>query len=82
MNKKYKYPFYYGFIPQTLADDKDPTDMILLSDKKEINNRVITVDIIAVIPTIDNKEIDDKFICVEHGIDYSDKWLKKKIKRS
>ena len=26
------WPYDYGFIPQTLADDGDPTDIVFLSD--------------------------------------------------
>ena len=29
-----KYPFYYGCFPHTYAGDKDPLDMVLLSNKK------------------------------------------------
>ncbi len=78
---KLNYPFYYGFIPKTLADDKDPTDIIILTNR-ELTNPLIKVDIIAVIPTIDNGEIDDKFIGIDNEIIVSKKWIKKEIKKA
>jgi inorganic pyrophosphatase len=59
-----KYPFYYGCFPHTYAGDKDPLDMILLSNKKRKILDVVEVLPFAVIKTIDNNEVDDKIICI------------------
>ena len=60
-----KYPFYYGCFPQTYAGDRDPLDAILLTKKKHAILDVVKVQPIAVIKTIDHKEVDDKIICVD-----------------
>lgn len=59
------YPFYYGSFPQTLADDKDPLDMILFTDKEHHLLDLVKVDVIGAVKTIDAGEQDDKIICVE-----------------
>lgn len=59
-----KYPFYYGCFPHTYAGDKDPLDMVLLSNKKRNILDVVEVMPFAVIKTIDNNEVDDKIICI------------------
>lgn len=60
-----KYPFYYGSFPQTLADDGDPLDMILFTDKKHNLLDLVRVDVIGAVKTTDAGEQDDKIICVE-----------------
>lgn len=61
-----RYPFYYGCMPQTLAEDKDALDVILIDFNKKKLNSLDVVDIrpIALIKTIDNDEIDNKMIAV------------------
>lgn len=61
---KGKYPFYYGCFPQTFAGDNDPLDMILLSNKKRKILDVVPVQVIGVIKTIDNDEVDDKVLVI------------------
>lgn len=60
-----KYPFYYGSFPQTLAGDRDPLDMILLTKKKRKILDIVNAQPIAVIKTIDDGEQDDKVICID-----------------
>lgn len=59
------YPFYYGSFPQTLAEDNDPLDMILFTDKEHKLLDVVRVDVIGAIKTTDVGDQDDKIICVE-----------------
>lgn len=59
-----KYPYYYGCFPQTYAGDKDPLDAILISNKKYKSLDIVKVQLLAVIKTIDNDEIDDKLIVI------------------
>lgn len=59
---KYKYPYYYGSFPETLADDEDPLDFILLSDKKHNYLDIIEVEPIAMIKTIDENKGDYKIL--------------------
>lgn len=74
-----KYPFYYGCFPQTYAGDKDPLDVILISNKKFNSLDIVKVDIIGVIKTIDNGEIDDKLIAVT--LDEEHKHLQKEYNK-
>lgn len=59
-----KYPFNYGFIPSTLADDKDELDAVILTDKVLAPLTIVECEVIAVIPTVDTGEQDDKVILV------------------
>lgn len=75
-----KYPFYYGCFPHTYAGDKDPLDMILLSNKKRNILDVVEVIPFTVVKTIDNGEVDDKIICVP-GDDEDIKLKKKDVQK-
>lgn len=77
-----KYPFYYGCFPQTYAGDKDPLDMVLLSNKNRDILSVVEVEPIGVIKTLDNNEIDDKIFVIakDEEIKNKDKLIKKAIK--
>lgn len=70
---KLKYPFYYGCFPQTLAGDKDPADVILLTKEKHEVLDIVKVQPVAIIKTIDQGEEDNKFICVEGEFKHIDK---------
>lgn len=72
---KYRYPFYYGCFPRTLAGDKDPTDAILITSKKHSILDIVKVHPIAVIKTVDCGEEDDKIICVEEEYKHISKIL-------
>lgn len=63
---KGKYPFYYGCFPQTHAQDNDPLDMILLTNKKRNILDVVEALPIGVIKTIDDGEQDDKVLMVDY----------------
>lgn len=76
---KCRYPFFYGSFPQTLAEDKDPLDVIIISKKLHYKPLTIKeVSIIGVIKTIDNGEKDDKILAVDSTIK---KFNYKKLKR-
>lgn len=62
---KYKHTFDYGCFPQTLAGDKDPMDMVLLTNKKHKKLDVVEVQLIGVLKTIDNGEVDDKIFAID-----------------
>lgn len=62
---KYKYPFYYGCFPETLAGDKDPLDMVLLTNKKHKKLDIVEVQPIGVLKTIDEGEVDDKIFVID-----------------
>lgn len=77
-----KYPFYYGCFPQTYAGDKDPLDVILFTDRKYNSLDIVKTQIIGVIKTIDNGEVDDKILVIPYDevIEHLDKLEKKALK--
>ena len=58
------YPGNYGYIPQTLAGDGDPLDILLVSDYQIFPGTVINVKIIGILFTTDEKGEDNKIIAV------------------
>ena len=58
------YPANYGFIPQTIGDDGDPLDALVLTRWKVAKQSVIKVRPIGVVLMEDEKGIDEKIICV------------------
>lgn len=77
-----KYPFYYGCFPRTLAGDNDPLDAILLTKRKYKSLDIVKVQLIGVIKTIDNGEVDDKILAIPYDevIEHLDKLEKKALK--
>ena len=58
------YPFDYGFIPNTLCDDKDPLDVVLYTTYPLNSGILLEARPIAVIKMIDGGEGDDKILAV------------------
>ncbi|MSU73868.1 inorganic diphosphatase [Candidatus Kaiserbacteria bacterium] len=58
------YPFDYGFAPQTLWDDNDPLDVIVLTSYPLHPGILVTVRPVAVMEMIDSGESDYKIIAV------------------
>jgi inorganic pyrophosphatase len=58
------YPANYGFIPQTLGDDHDPLDILVLSQIEIEPLCLVNARVIGVMRMIDNNEGDDKIIAV------------------
>lgn len=58
------YPANYGFIPQTYCDDKDPLDILVLSQENFYPMSLCRAKPIGVIRMIDQGEMDDKIIAV------------------
>jgi inorganic pyrophosphatase len=61
------YPANYGFIPQTYCDDKDPLDILILSQIDIVPLCIVEAKIIGVMRMLDNDEADDKLIAVAAG---------------
>ncbi len=61
------YPANYGFIPQTYCDDKDPLDILILSQIELVPLCIVPAKIIGVMRMLDNGEADDKLIAVAAG---------------
>jgi inorganic pyrophosphatase len=58
------YPLNYGFIPQTLGEDHDPLDIVVLTQVTVVPRCLISAKVIGVMQMIDHGEADDKIIAV------------------
>lgn len=58
------YPFNYGFAPETLAEDGDPVDVMVLTDKTLMPGVMIPAKIIGMLEMEDEAGIDTKIIAV------------------
>jgi len=58
------YPCDYGFIPQTLDDDGDPLDAVLLINEPTFTGCVTVARPVANIRMRDGEEVDDKIVAV------------------
>ncbi|QQS23274.1 inorganic diphosphatase [bacterium] len=59
-----RYPYNYGFIPQTRADDGDNTDVLLFSTNPIPPGVVVEARAIGFMNMEDNGEIDNKVLAV------------------
>ena len=57
-----KYPFNYGFIPNTLSEDGDPLDVVVLMDDELIPGCIIRCKILGCLDTKDDAGNDPKMI--------------------
>ena len=58
------YPANYGFIPQTLGDDNDPLDILVLSQIALEPLCIVEAKVVGVMRMMDQNEADDKIIAV------------------
>ncbi len=58
------YPANYGFIPQTYCDDKDPLDILILSQVTVVPMCIVSARVIGVMRMVDHGEMDDKIIAI------------------
>jgi len=64
MHTSQDYPFDYGFVPQTLWDDDDALDVIVLSTFPIQSGTLVRVRPVGIMKMIDSDESDDKIIAV------------------
>jgi inorganic pyrophosphatase len=64
MHTAQDYPFDYGFVPQTLWDDGDALDVLLLTTYPLAPGILVRARPVAVLKMIDGGESDDKIIAV------------------
>ena len=60
----FTYPFNYGFVPGTQADDGDPTDVLVISSQSVAPGTVIPAVPIGMLEMEDEEGIDTKVIAV------------------
>lgn len=58
------FPLNYGFIPQTLGDDGDPLDIVVLTQVSVVPLCLIPSRVIGVMRMVDRGQADDKIIAV------------------
>jgi len=57
-----KYPFNYGFIPDTLSEDADPLDAVVLMDDELLPGCIIRCKILGYLETKDDAGNDPKLL--------------------
>ena len=60
----FKYGFNYGFIPNTLSEDGDPLDVVVIMDDELIPGCYISCRLVGVLETKDDAGVDPKLIMV------------------
>ncbi|MCL2094525.1 inorganic diphosphatase [Candidatus Saccharibacteria bacterium] len=63
-NKIFAKPTNYGFIPQTLDEDGDELDVLLIADDPLPMGLVVEARVLGVMKFSDDGEVDDKIIAV------------------
>lgn len=58
------YPADYGFVPETLAEDGDPVDVLVLIDEPAVPGALLRVAPLGVLRVRDEHGVDPKVICV------------------
>ena len=61
------YPANYGFIPQTLAEDDDPLDVLVLCQEAVAPLTIIHARVIGLMTMVDSGKMDHKLIAVATG---------------
>ena len=56
------FPFNYGYIPNTLGEDNDPLDIVILSEHSLVPGCRLKAKIIGVLDMEDEKGVDEKII--------------------
>lgn len=67
MHTAQDYPFDYGFVPQTLFDDGDALDVVLITTHPLAPGILVEARPVAVMEMIDGGERDDKVVAVPTG---------------
>lgn len=60
----YYYPYAYGFIPHTIAEDEDDLDVLIITDKNIEKNKYYNIHIVGVLIMEDEKGLDEKVLSI------------------
>lgn len=58
------YPANYGFVPQTLGDDDDPLDVLVLMQEPVVPLSLLRARPIGMMTMLDQGQNDEKIICI------------------
>jgi len=61
-----RYPCNYGFIPHTLSNDGDPTDVLVVGNRALMPGSVIRARAVGVLMMEDEAGVDEKIVAVPH----------------
>ena len=61
------YPAEYGYIENTLAEDNDPLDILIIASTKTFPGCIVDARVIGTLDMVDNDEKDHKIIGVMHN---------------
>ena len=64
LSSSHVYPHNYGFVPQTLCQDGDALDALVLMQEPVVPGAILRARPIGVMPMVDCGKQDDKLICV------------------
>lgn len=64
LHSSVRYPFDYGFIPNTLAEDGAPLDAMVIMQEPTFAGCLITARPIGVLDMLDSGAYDGKLLCV------------------
>jgi inorganic pyrophosphatase len=64
LSSSVQYPYDYGFIPNTLGNDGDPLDGMVIIDQPTFPGCVIAARPIGMLEMIDGGDRDEKILCV------------------
>jgi len=64
LHTSFRYPFNYGFIPQTFCADNDALDVVVISKEDFYPNTIVRIRPIGVLRVNDQGEVDDKILGV------------------
>ncbi|MEE9273500.1 MAG: inorganic diphosphatase [Robiginitomaculum sp.] len=62
-----RYPCNYGFIPHTLSDDGDPTDVLVVGKRALMPGCVVRARPVGVLLMEDEAGVDEKIVAVPHS---------------
>ncbi len=62
-----RYPCNYGFIPHTLSEDGDPTDVLVVGQRALVPGCVIRARPVGVLLMEDEAGMDEKIVAVPHS---------------
>ena len=74
MHSAVHYPADYGFLPQTYCDDKDPLDVLILTNQPTQSLALCEVKVIGAFKMSDDGEQDDKIIGVHAHDPHYKEW--------